>query len=563
MGSLLFYIFESTLCLTILYFLFRIFFKADTLFRTNRFILLGGTLCCMILPFMQFGIAENRLWQQPVSVVRNALIVENGLDAAINRSGEGASKDITAVETSEDKELNVTDAYSAQSVSPFSWSVALGVLYIIGAGSTLLFFLLSTWRMWRLICHHPKYSCGKYKLLIYPEKILSFSWGNTIVLSQEDYDKYADEILLHEQMHLHYRHTLDLLWMEILLVLHWFNPAAWLLMRDLRELHEFEADNGVLTHGIDATQYQLLLVKKSVGTRLYSMANGFNHSKLKNRINMMLKKRTNSWARLKLLLFVPVAAGTLIAFAQPEVKKTVEQVVKPERVKQDSIPQDGLESLKQYFGQKYEVALKDEDTAKKVLITQHVFFVNMRNAMMLDDNHIQNVEDLRAAFAKQLKADYQMAKKEGKVPWTILTVRYDSGATPQTLQTYLTTIKEVYHRLHQEISAELGGVDEVRLDKTLPVMVYLAEPVKYIPRPSSKDPLPMRFFLSYGDGSHAKVLSDITLENLEKELVAYKASAGDESIVASWGVIGGGVGVKTLNEVKQLFHKTLGTDLGM
>ena len=270
MGSLLFYIFESTLCLTILYFLFRMFFKADTLFRTNRFILLGGTLCCMILPFMQFGIAENRLWQQPVSVVRNALIVENGLDAAINRSGEGASKDITAVETSEDKELNVTDAYSAQSVSPFSWSVALGVLYIIGAGSTLLFFLLSTWRMWRLICHHPKYSCGKYKLLIYPEKILSFSWGNTIVLSQEDYDKYADEILLHEQMHLHYRHTLDLLWMEILLVLHWFNPAAWLLMRDLRELHEFEADNGVLTHGIDATQYQLLLVKKSVGTRLYS-----------------------------------------------------------------------------------------------------------------------------------------------------------------------------------------------------------------------------------------------------------------------------------------------------
>ncbi|MEL5893986.1 M56 family metallopeptidase [Bacteroides sp. GD17] len=563
MGSLLFYIFESTLCLAILYFLFRMFFKADTLFRTNRFILLGGTLCCMILPFMQFGIAENRLWQQPVSVVRNALIVENGLDAAINRSGEGASKDIIAVETSGDKELNVTDAYSAQSVSPFSWSVALGVLYIIGAGSTLLFFLLSTWRMWRLICHHPKYSCGKYKLLIYPEKILSFSWGNTIVLSQEDYDKYADEILLHEQMHLHYRHTLDLLWMEILLVLHWFNPAAWLLMRDLRELHEFEADNGVLTHGIDATQYQLLLVKKSVGTRLYSMANGFNHSKLKNRINMMLKKRTNSWARLKLLLFVPVAAGTLIAFAQPEVKKTVEQVVKPERVKQDSIPQDGLESLKQYFGQKYEAALKDEDTAKKVLITQHVFFVNMRNAMMLDDNHIQNVEDLRAAFAKQLKADYQMAKKEGKVPWTILTVRYDSGATPQTLQTYLTTIKEVYHRLHQEISAELGGVDEVRLDKTLPVMVYFAEPVKYIPRPSSKDPLPMRFFLSYGDGSHAKVLSDITLENLEKELVAYKASAGDEPIVASWGVTGGGVRVKTLDEVKQLFHKTLGTDLGM
>lgn len=275
---------------------------------------------------------------------------------------------------------------------------------------------------------------------------------------------------------------------------------------------------------------------------------------------MMLKKRTNNWARLKLLLFVPVAAGTLIAFAQPEVKKTVEQVVKPESVRQDSIHQDGLESLKQYFGQKYAAALKDEDSTKKVLVTQHAFFVNMRNEMMLDDNHIQNVEDLRTAFAKQLKADYQMARSEGKVPWTMLNVRYDGGATPQTLQIYLTTIKGVYHRLRQEISTELGGVDEVRLDKALPVMVDVSDPVKYIPRHSSKDPLPMRFFLSYGNGSHVKVLSDITLENLEKELVAYKASAGDEPIVASLGFIGGGVRGRTLDEVKKLLHKTLGFD---
>lgn len=67
--------------------------------------------------------------------------------------------------------------------------------------------------------------------------------------------------MLHEQMHLHYHHTADLLWMQAIIVLHWFNPAAWLLMRELREVHEFEADNGVLLHGIDATQYQLLLVK--------------------------------------------------------------------------------------------------------------------------------------------------------------------------------------------------------------------------------------------------------------------------------------------------------------
>lgn len=197
----------------------------------------------------------------------------------------------------------------------------LGIFYISGAGIALLFFSLSTWRMWRLIHRYPGCSHKKYRLIVCPEKISSFSWGNTIVLSQEDYNQYADAILLHEEIHLQYRHTLDLIGMEILIIFHWFNPAVWLLMRELREIHEYEADYGVLAHGIDATQYQLLLVRKSVGTRLYSMASGLTHSKLKNRINMMLRRRTNNWARLKLLLFVPVAAATLMAFALPEVKK--------------------------------------------------------------------------------------------------------------------------------------------------------------------------------------------------------------------------------------------------
>ena len=114
--------------------------------------------------------------------------------------------------------------------------------------------------------------------------------------------------------------------MQIFLLVYWFNPVVWLLKRELQEVHEFEADNGVINTGIDATKYQLLLVKKAVGTRLYSMANGFNHSKLKKRITMMLKERTNRWARLKLLLAVPVMAGALYVFAQPEVKEVPRQI---------------------------------------------------------------------------------------------------------------------------------------------------------------------------------------------------------------------------------------------
>ena len=75
----------------------------------------------------------------------------------------------------------------------------------------------------------------------------------------------------------------------------WFNPAMWLFRKELKAIHEFEADESVLKTEIDAKKYQLLLIQKTVGTRLYSMVNSFDHSSLKKRITMMLKKKSNPW----------------------------------------------------------------------------------------------------------------------------------------------------------------------------------------------------------------------------------------------------------------------------
>lgn len=538
MGALLFYIFESTLCLIILYLLFSMFFRADTLFRTNRLLLLGGTMCCMLLPFMQFDISENQLWQQPISAVRSVLIIDDKADGVQAAGNSGMA--ISAMQDTEDYSAGRTNADLHPMEMRFSWTKILGLLYLIGAGSTLLFFLLSTWRMWRLIHRYPKYNYDTYKLVICPEKVPSFSWGNTIVLSQEDYDKYADEILLHEQMHLRYRHTLDLLWMEMLIVLHWFNPAVWLLMRDLRELHEFEADNGVLTHGIDATQYQLLLVKKSVGTRLYSMANGFNHSKLKKRINMMLKKRTNSWARLKLLLFVPVAAATLMAFAQPEVKKTVEQVVKPS-VEQDSICKDEFDQLEQFFARKWKDAAGDKMKQNMKAGNVHSLFVNVKNQAMLDNEALKdtdwnkNAEFIRAALTDILKKEYQKGKQAKRQYQQFVLMHYDSGTHIGAMTLYLETIKEVYSQLRKEIAAELGGISEAELDNVFPILVTFAEPKAYgkIPSQGATTQLPIEVRLMRHNGTQPKTLKDISLKELEKEIADYKESIGEDYFLIS------------------------------
>ncbi|MDE5759677.1 MAG: TonB family protein, partial [Bacteroides sp.] len=118
----------------------------------------------------------------------------------------------------------------------------------------------------------------------------------------------------------------DLLVADICIFFQWFNPASWLLKQELQNIHEFEADETVIKEGVNAKQYQLLLIKKAVGTRLYSMANSFNHSKLKKRITMMMKEKSSPWARLKYLYVLPVAAVAVTAFARPEVSDKVEEI---------------------------------------------------------------------------------------------------------------------------------------------------------------------------------------------------------------------------------------------
>ena len=127
--------------------------------------------------------------------------------------------------------------------------------------------------------------------------------------------------------HIKHRHSIDLIYMELVILMQWFNPAVWLLKRELKDIHEYQADISVLESGIDATKYQLLLVKKAVGASSYTLANSFNHSKIKKRITMMLKEKSNKWARLKLLLLLPLGILTVYAFARPSVNEPLSTLI--------------------------------------------------------------------------------------------------------------------------------------------------------------------------------------------------------------------------------------------
>lgn len=547
MGAFLFYLFKSTLCLAVLYLLFRLCFRGDTLFRTNRFLLLGGTAGCLLLPLVQVDVQQDSLWQRPVAAVE-AVLTEPFVEET------SASGPLSETETV----LKVSDgiggeAMTLRSETSFGWVHLLAALYAAGAVLTQVSFLLSHRRMRQLLRRCPVRECGGCRLVIGPRGQQSFSWGRTVVLSQEDYEQNRETVLLHERMHLHYCHTADLLWMELLIVLHWFNPAAWLLMRELREVHEFEVDRGVLSHGIDATQYQLLLVKKSVGTRLYSMASGFGHSKLKQRINMMLKKRTNRLARLKLLLLVPVVSGTLYVFARPEVKNAVEQVVKPQVCEplQDTVRQDERELLEQYFARKFR---EGGGTVVPALgEVAHTLFVNMRNQIMIDQQGAKTdcVDFIRKHLADALWKDYQQAKQSGQPFRSDLQIRYDRGTTTEAMRLYLRTVKEVYQQLRREVAAELGTADEAALDKAFPILVTFAEPKQYkkiVVDATEKLPLEVTLLAS----GQSKTLKNFSLDELRKEMNSFRSGKSDMTISLK---VEGNIPMGVVQDVKEELRK--------
>lgn len=169
----------------------------------------------------------------------------------------------------------------------------------------------------------------KVRYIVHTSDLPPFSWFGYIVVSHGDLEHNRREIITHELAHVKQHHTCDLLLANLLVVLLWFNPAAWMIRRTLQLTHEYCADDFVLSCGVDAKEYQLLLIKVSVGSRLQSISNTLNHSNLKNRITMMSKKKTSVLATAKWLYAIPVLLLLSLVFASPifaQVKDAVSSV---------------------------------------------------------------------------------------------------------------------------------------------------------------------------------------------------------------------------------------------
>ena len=308
MGIFFVYILKSSVCLVVFYLFYRLLLSRETFHRFNRVALLSILLLSCLLPLVEVTVEEQTEVHQTMMTLEQWLMLADMMNTA----------DTTDLQA---EEVTVT------------WIQVALLVYLAGI---LLFALRNGYSLLKLgglLKSGRKENLSKYidggekvTLIVHDRDIAPFSWMKCIVISEKDLDENGREILIHELAHIQNRHSWDLLVADICIFFQWFNPASWLLKQELQNIHEYEADETVIEKGVDAKQYQLLLIKKAVGTRLYSMANSFNHSKLKKRITMMLKEKSNPWAKLKYLYILPVAAIAVTAFARPEVSETVEEI---------------------------------------------------------------------------------------------------------------------------------------------------------------------------------------------------------------------------------------------
>lgn len=149
------------------------------------------------------------------------------------------------------------------------------------------------------------------------DRMVPFSWGRWVFIPATTASDEIETILAHECAHLSHRHWIDLILAETVTIIDWYNPAAWMLRQDLLDQHEYQADAEVLATGSDATEYQLFLIKKTVGNRFHALANSLNHSSLNKRITMMLSKKPGRGAQVRALAIVPAAALAIFCLSTP------------------------------------------------------------------------------------------------------------------------------------------------------------------------------------------------------------------------------------------------------
>lgn len=286
MWQFLIYDIKSAAVIAVFYLFYRILLSKETFHRLNRVILLLTAALSLILPLCTITTHKS------IAVPQAAMVSNNTVS-------------------------QVAANHQFLIMGMTWWKFATICIFIAGVLFVLAKIALSIISVTSVISKGQKKKLNNGNILVITKEDISpFSWFRYIVATEED--AKHESILIHESAHIALNHSIDVICVNLLAAIQWFNPAIWMLRSDLKEIHEYEADAQVLEHGTDAKQYQFLLVRKAMADAGYSIANSFSHSTLKNRINMMLAIKSSAIKAFKALYIIPLIALSLTATAKTE-----------------------------------------------------------------------------------------------------------------------------------------------------------------------------------------------------------------------------------------------------
>lgn len=289
------YILKLSISLSAVYLFYQLFLRRLTFYTLNRGYLVAYTMLCFVIPFINvFTIVSEPAWRQ------SAII---GYIPAIEE---------------------YTKAADQGSSASFNRMEIVTIVIVIGMVVMITRLLIQYYSLFRMRSKAVLLYDDKVKLYHIDKPVIPFSFGKAIFVNQHQHnEEELKDIIRHEFIHVKQRHTLDILWSELLCIVNWYNPFAWLLRKDIRQNLEFIADQQVLQTGLDRKQYQYLLLKV-VGVNAFSIASDFNFSSLKKRIAMMNKTKSARVHLIRFLFILPLLVAVLLAF-----RNTVQQQQSP------------------------------------------------------------------------------------------------------------------------------------------------------------------------------------------------------------------------------------------
>ena len=315
------YLLKSSFSLALFYSLFWLIMRNDKTHALNRFLLLGIMFLSAVMPFVKIPDSYRETSIKQVYVIKDLItpqVITEMIPTEIN----------------------------SHIVEPGSFSVNYWqILYFLVVVIFAFRLIIGVVKVIQIISRAEKKEYKKNVLAIVKEVIQPFSFLKYIVLSKKDYTVNHNIVVAHEQAHIQYHHSIDLMISEIFMLAHWFNPFMWLLRNDLKLIHEFQADKAVLNTGIDAKKYQLLVLEKSVGERRFALANSFTQKPILKRLKMMKKNNESRMGIFKILFFIPVVAFLLMSFSKPVKNILNENAVFSEVVSQPEVHKNKFKGL--------------------------------------------------------------------------------------------------------------------------------------------------------------------------------------------------------------------------